>query len=252
MPVEPLHLVRMELSVPQLVEMGRRRRLPAQVPDEDYLVHCAIGEVFGEDAPQPFALTGRTREHRVIVHGYSECDQAALRDRAQRFADPTVYQIIDWTTLASKPMPEVWPTGTVLGFTVRACPVVRMKNAGEHHQAGAEVDAYHARCWAVADRTIPIDREEVYRQWLGQQVDRHGGARLLQVGLERFQVGQLLRRTHEEARKSRVCQRPDAALTGTLEVTEGESFSRLLRRGIGRHRSFGFGMLRLRPGERRC
>lgn len=252
MPAEPLHLVRMELSVPGLIDMGRRRRLPAQVPDEDYLVHCALGEVFGDEAPQPFAVTGRARGHRVVVHAYSAIERTALQERAQRYADPSVYQLIDWTALASKPMPAVWPTGTVLGFSVRACPVVRMKNAGEHHRVGAEVDAFYARCWAAADRKILVDREEVYRDWLGQQVERHGGARLLQVGLERFQVGRLVRRTHEEARKSHVCRRPDAALAGTLEVTEGETFSKLLRRGIGRHRSFGFGMLLLRPGERRC
>lgn len=252
MPAEPLHLVRLELSGPRLVEMGQRRRFPERTPDEDYLVHCALGEVFGDDAPQPFALTGRTREHRVIVHGYSVIEQAALRERAQRFADPSVYQIIDWATLASKPMPTMWPSGTVLGFTVRACPVVRMKNAGEHHRAGAEVDAFHARCWAVADRKIPVDREVVYREWLGQQLDRHGGARLLEVGLERFQVGRLLRRTHEESRRSHMCKRPDASLGGTLEVTDGEIFAKLLRRGIGRHRSFGFGMLLLKPSGRGC
>jgi CRISPR system Cascade subunit CasE len=48
-------------------------------------------------------------------------------------------------------------------------------------------------------------------------------------------------------------ERPDALLEGVLEVTDGAAFDRLLSDGIGRHRSFGFGMLRLAPiGEDRC
>lgn len=252
MPAEPLHLVRMELSIPRLVEMGQRRRLPDRPPDEDYLVHCALGEVFGEEAPQPFAVTGRNREHRVVVHGYAALEQAALRERAQRFADPSVFQIVEWSSLASKPMPATWPLGTVLGFSVRTCPIVRTKNAGEHHQAGAEVDAFLARCWAVGDRKIPVDRDAVYREWLEKQLERHGGARLLDLKLERFQIRRLLRRNHEQVRRSHVCERPDAVLGGSIEITDGEAFAKLLKRGIGRHRSFGFGMLLLKPGERRC
>jgi CRISPR system Cascade subunit CasE len=40
---------------------------------------------------------------------------------------------------------------------------------------------------------------------------------------------------------------PDAVLEGVLEVVDGEAFAALLRRGVGRHRAFGFGMLLLRP-----
>jgi CRISPR system Cascade subunit CasE len=36
-------------------------------------------------------------------------------------------------------------------------------------------------------------------------------------------------------------------MTGILEVTGGEAFARLLARGVGRHRAFGFGMLLLKP-----
>lgn len=250
MPAESLHLVRMELSLKLLVQLGQRRRFPDRAPDEDYLVHCALGEIFGDEAPQPFAVTDRTRDHRLIVHGYSARAQPELQERAQRFADPSVYGIIDWPTLVSKPMPTSWPTGTVVGFAVRTCPVVRMKEAGAHNRAGAEVDAFFARCWAVGDPKIPVDRAEVYRDWLGKQLERHGGARILHVDLEQFRVGWLLRRNHKQVRQSHICKRPDARLVGTLEVTEGDAFASLLQRGIGRHRSFGFGMLLLRPSNR--
>jgi len=35
-------------------------------------------------------------------------------------------------------------------------------------------------------------------------------------------------------------------LTGTLRVTDSDAFLALLRSGIGRHKSFGYGMLKVR------
>ena len=38
-------------------------------------------------------------------------------------------------------------------------------------------------------------------------------------------------------------------MTGELEVGDSERFLHLLARGVGRHRTFGFGMLLLRPAS---
>lgn len=38
---------------------------------------------------------------------------------------------------------------------------------------------------------------------------------------------------------------PDALLRGCLRVLEPDAFAHLVARGVGRHRSFGFGMLLL-------
>jgi CRISPR system Cascade subunit CasE len=40
---------------------------------------------------------------------------------------------------------------------------------------------------------------------------------------------------------------PDAVFKGEIQVTDGEAFARLVTRGVGRHRAFGFGMLLLKP-----
>ena len=40
---------------------------------------------------------------------------------------------------------------------------------------------------------------------------------------------------------------PDALMRGTLEITDGSAFTKLLAGGIGRHRAYGYGMLLLRP-----
>jgi CRISPR system Cascade subunit CasE len=54
------------------------------------------------------------------------------------------------------------------------------------------------------------------------------------------------RRGREDAGR---IERPNAVLEGTLTVGDPDAFARLLARGIGRHRAFGFGMLLLKPAR---
>jgi len=72
------------------------------------------------------------------------------------------------------------------------------------------------------------------------------GSKLVDVKIASFQRERLSRRTHETDRRAHSVERPDVAFEGTLEVTDANAFDALLRRGIGRHRAFGFGMLLLR------
>ena len=74
------------------------------------------------------------------------------------------------------------------------------------------------------------------------------GARLEEVRLVRFtQRERLFRQTQGAERKGARLERPDAVFRGTLVVEDAVGFRRLLERGVGRHRAFGFGMLLLRP-----
>lgn len=255
MSAEDLYMLRMELDIPRLMELGRRRRLSLQNTDTAYLVHCALGETFGDASPQPFVIEKPVQSvaaRHLSVLAYSSQSQTILCARAQALADPSIYQIINWTRLAAKPLPTQWPIACRLGFQVRVCPVVRMAKEGPTHRKGAEVDAFLAKCWSVGDPKIQVDRDAVYRDWFSQQIIRHGGARLTEVKVQGFQIERLLRRTHGDDRHSKRCKRPEVIVSGILEVTEGEAFARLLRRGIGRHRSFGFGMLLLKPDEHKC
>lgn len=242
---EPLHMIRLRLLADRLVDLGRRRHLPLGEVDSGYLVHCQLRELFGEAAPGPFAVTdGRGRF--VTVLGYAAADEAALRERAEAFADPAIYAAVDWSTFSGKAMPATWAAGRRLGFEVRACPVVRMASAGPRHRKGAEVDAFLARCFRV-DPTEKVDREAVYRDWLAAQLARQGGARVTSARVTAFKRERLSRPTHRSGERASVVERPDATLGGELEVADPALFAALLRRGIGRHRAFGFGMLLLRP-----
>ncbi|MFO8008762.1 MAG: type I-E CRISPR-associated protein Cas6/Cse3/CasE [Candidatus Brocadiia bacterium] len=244
-----LHMIQMWLDTRRLTELARALHLPLHSADDGYLAHCALGELFGEDAPAPFCVEGsRGRYLRLLAYGSQPDDR--LQQLAQSYASPMAYRICDWSRLASKPMPDAFPAGTRLGYSLRACPVVRKSSAGRYHSAGAEVDAFLSKVWEVDDPNVPISREEVYAKWLRTQFERRGGARTRSVRLERFSLERMLRRSGGNGRKTHVVKRPAATLTGQLEVTDEGQFLALLRRGIGRHRSFGFGMLKVRPPGR--
>lgn len=243
--VPALNMVRLRLSLPHMFELGRRRRLPPHETDEGYLVHCQLRELFGELAPQPFAVVGGAGR-ALDVLGYAAHDLPVLRRQAQDFADPATYSACDWSTMASKGMPARWDVGRRLGFSLRACPVVRMSSAGEHHRKGAEVDAFVAHCRRSPEGPS-ASRPEVYTSWLRQQLERRGGATLVRAEIGAFRRRGIVRRTQGVERRARVQERPDVLFQGELEVTTGDAFAELLRGGVGRHRAFGFGMLLLRP-----
>jgi CRISPR system Cascade subunit CasE len=88
-----------------------------------------------------------------------------------------------------------------------------------------------------------IKREEIYRRWLTQQLEK-GGAACVNARLTAFRQIWIVRRDNH--RRACALRRPDAMVEGVLHVLDSDRFQRLLRHGIGRHRAFGFGMLLLR------
>jgi len=244
-----LYMVQMWLDPRRLAELARALHLPLRQASSGYLVHCALRELFGPHAPAPFCLQDELGRH-IRVLGYARTPRDRLQAVARECASPMVYETLDWTRMCSKPMPEHFARGLVLSFELRACPVVRMSSAGKHHSARVEVDAFLARVWELDDPSVPIRREDVYRDWLAHQFRRRGGAILRAAGLRRFSLERMLRRTRSNGRKSTVIKRPAATLAGELEVADSARFGELLRRGIGRHKSFGFGMLKVRPCRR--
>ena len=241
----PLYMLQLELRLDDLVRLGARSRLPVRDLDLGYLTHCQLKALFGDQCPQPFAISAaRGRRRTVLAYGSSPPD--VLRQHADAFAKPEAHQVCDWDRFAGKPMPSAWPAGHRLGFMVRACPTVRMAREGEHHAKGAEVDAFLARCWAAGDPAVPVDREGVYREWLADAVERVGGARIVASRVDSFKLVPLLRRSQGKERRAARVERPDVTFGGELEVIDGSGFAGLLRRGLGRHRAFGFGMLLLR------
>jgi CRISPR system Cascade subunit CasE len=136
-----------------------------------------------------------------------------------------------------------------LAFEARICPVSRLsassvRSASYGRRAG-ETDCFLSACLA-AGTAVRVDREQVYVRWLARELARGGAAKMLSLRMLAFRRTRLLRRNHGTGRKTVFCERPDALIAGTLEVADPSAFAALLRRGIGRHRAFGFGMLLLK------
>ncbi|PSQ95989.1 MAG: type I-E CRISPR-associated protein Cas6/Cse3/CasE [Bacteroidetes bacterium SW_9_63_38] len=251
------HMVQLGLDAKGLTTLGKMLHLPLDRTDTGYLVHCALGELFGDDAPQPFAIeTDAQNGRRARVLGYTAADADTLQANAQLDASPTVYEICDWDGLAAKPMPDTFPDGITLQFELRACPVVRKASAGEGvnqngdtrtWDEGDELDVFLAEAWTRPEDDV--SREQVYRDWLRRQFDLRGGAEPHSIGMDRFSIERMTRRvpkTDNGERKADTIKRPDVTLTGTLTVTDSSAFVDLLRSGLGRHKSFGYGMLKVR------
>ncbi|WP_208426278.1 MULTISPECIES: type I-E CRISPR-associated protein Cas6/Cse3/CasE [Salinibacter] len=258
MPDSEFYMVQLGLDAKGLTTLGKMLHLPLDRTDTGYLVHCALGELFGDDAPQPFSIDHDAQNGRQVrVLGYTAADADTLQSHAQLDASPTVYEIGDWDGLAAKPMPQTFPDGMALQFELRACPVVRKASAGEgvNHNGdkrtwteGQELDAYLAEAW-TRPADDDVSREEVYREWLRRQFEIRGGAEPQSIGMDRFSIERMTRRVPKNGtgeRKADTLKRPDVTLTGTLRVTDGDAFVDLLRSGLGRHKSFGYGMLKVR------
>jgi CRISPR system Cascade subunit CasE len=249
MDAEALRLIRLKLDAEKLASFGREQGLALFEMDNGYLIHCATRALFGEHAPQPFALM-ETRGRHLIVLGYGTKDGTDLAAHASAFAEPLVASVLVGD-IEAKAMPTSWKPRLRVGFEVRVSPVVRLaKEVPGKGALGAEVDAFLPACWRAGDPSVPVDRQDVYRTWLAGQLERHGGARLVSMRMESFRRGRFTRRNHPGGpakRTAHLVERPDALVQGVLEVTDSNAFSALLLRGVGRHRSFGFGMLLLRP-----
>jgi len=247
MSTDTLTMLRLAFDGPRLMELARRRRLPTHNVDLGYVVHCALGELFGEAAPKPFAIT-REQGRVVEVLAYAGQARDTLHTTAQTFADPALYDgLCHWPSFSGKPMPEHFTAGQRLGFAVRVCPTVRPAKSGLHQETESpEVDAFPAACRKVTP-DVKVDREAVYREWLLAEITRRGGATVDHLTLDRFQLERLTRRHQGGDRKSESRDRPAASFSGTLTVTDPALFRAMLARGLGRHRAFGFGMILLRP-----
>ena len=238
-----LQMVRADVSVRDFQHwMGSRR-----LQDPDHAMHCLLTESFGkpeDGAPRPFRLMLSRGSAKGALYGYGPAAADTLRETSCLYACPLQARIIPAASIDSKPMPTEWQPGKRLGFEVRIRPTRRLKrpigNSGDYHRA--ERDAFLMQ--ALDERRETCSREDVYRKWLSEQLERIGGASLdlektRLVSFQRTRVFRKLRTRHMEG--------PDALMRGVLTVTDSDAFTNLLARGVGRHRAYGYGMLLLRP-----
>jgi CRISPR system Cascade subunit CasE len=271
-PGPPLLMVRLLPNLALLDQWTTATGQAALRDDLGYALHAAMRATLGDLAPKPFALL--RRPHSVQLIGYSEHQAQALEQALAQAAltDPMAARALGMglDEAVVKPMPQSWHSGQVLSFETRVAPVVRSRQAAGTDRPGAypEVDvAYHPDY--AGDH--PGNRSAAYQRWLQRELARAGAATLLEHRQVGFELTNIARRTQRRAgsaaslqdttaplnapqaphpNRQRSTQHrllPDWTARGQLRVDNSDAFTQLLARGLGRHRSFGYGCLLLAP-----
>ena len=230
-----LHLVSLRPDLARFSRWAVEQGLLHSGVDDGYAWHALLAAAFGDLAPKPFAV--RERTDGIELLGYVSSDPRQALGFGQ---DSAVLDAIAPDTLRVRAQTE-----TRLSFQVRVRPVVRSRG-GQGRGNGRELDAaVHAQ---RADAGIA--RMDAYAAWLAGELARDGASKLQAMRPERFRRSKVLRKGHGEgegARPQVTVEGPDLTAVGHLKVQDGAAFCRLLARGLGRHRAFGFGCLLIAP-----
>ena len=261
-----LYLTKFLIETRALMKLRRLLNIPPEMMDLGYLVHCGISQTFHGSSPRVFAvmdqdlrMNPKSNEHPryTQVLGYTTESASALVGHARTYAEPDVLDLFDLDQIKSKPLPQDWPVGHILEFRIKMCPVIRIWRETNGAKRQVERDAWLAKV-KVEEETTEIGnrvpcREIVYNEWFKALIERSRSVSLLQSHVVGFKLDSLVRKTRSDTdrNQSKRLDRPVVIIQGVLRVQDPESFNELLLRGIGRHKSFGFGMLLLKPAGAR-
>lgn len=247
---KPLLLLRTRPALDALAHWAAATGQRALREDPGYALHAALKATLGAAAPKPFALVQRTDGFQFL--GYLKADRATV-ERALQLATDTEPGAatalgLDREDVIVKTMPADWRAGERLDFEVRVAPIVRSRSAATGG-AWAEVDAAFHPSFADEDAA---GREAAHQRWLARELARGGAATLLHGQPTGFRLAPIARRGadasgQQTGRRTHNGLLPDLTVRGQLRVDNPEAFAALLERGLGRHRSFGFGCLLLAP-----
>ena len=230
--------------------------------DNGFALHVLLSGLFGRAAMQPFRLFASERRRAASLYAYTDVDGGSLQRTARDVGTPDCLSVLDPAKLRSKAVPEIFEPGRRLGFDVRVRPVWRLRcnlrdpQSGRVLSPGAELDAFRVAAirrfpdgWNVklgngspeGGGTMRGKRDEIYAEWLVERLDGAASVESGECRLAAFQRSRTVRGNGSGP------EGPDATLHGTLTVRDADAFARLLRKGVGRHKAYGYGMLLLRP-----
>jgi CRISPR system Cascade subunit CasE len=250
-----LHLMSLPVN---MREFRRCAALRGYSEDEGRALHHFLSETFGKGMTQPFRLMVSPGKREATLYAYTTLTGEILRQNAETAA-PEIWNTLGVSHLAVKEMPDQWTEGRRLAFDVRARPVRRLIKPLEGRSAGpdtplvtkfrkgAEVDAFlvtRLRQFpdgVTAAETGPT-RESIYLDWLAERLV--GAAQVDRERTRLFHFGR------SKIARNEMREGPDAIFHGEFIITNGKALHMLLSRGLGRHTSYGYGMLLLRPVRR--
>ena len=250
-PCGSTRLVRIPVGMRELARWaaGRNRLWSRNGLDAGRALHHLLGETFRPGSLQPFRLFVPDRQRRGNLYAYTAVSEAVLRSDFAACAAPETAHVLHLPDLAVRALPVAWHRGARYGFDVRLRPVVRLAKEIVTPEArwtrGAELDAWFAL--RLRARGTDIDalpsRDAVYLSWL---------AKLLAPAatLDRANTRIAQRHRRDIVRGRTTIRGCDIVVHGTFAVGDPGAFAGMLRRGIGRHRAYGYGMVLLRPAGR--
>jgi CRISPR system Cascade subunit CasE len=257
-----LCLVRAE---PDPAAFGRwaasHRFLPQRGDDLGYALHAAFKKTLGDIAPRPFYWRELNQGQKVELLGYSHVSAADTKEAiALANADANLRTALGLDSIDARDMPAEWRTGRRLSFECRVRPVVRhwqtrdgqIARGASEGARQVEVDAAVA-AWTAGERIGLAEaerptKEAAYTHWLSTRFER-GGARLEKCRILSACRSRVLRRPKDDSdlRRASTIEGPDVVFRGELAITDAASFAHMLGHGVGRHCSFGFGLLLVTP-----
>lgn len=235
-----LQLLRLQPHAQALALWATRNRVLSPDGDYGYALHALLTAAFGEHAPQPFRLL----DGKQGLLAYTSADIDTLRLNAS-LATPDVAGALGLDALDARIFPSVWKTGQTLGFEVRVRPVIRTNDGRER-----DVFLHAADDIPATENEGLAQRTTLYRAWLEKQFAVDDAAQLTQARMDSFCLTRVLRKSgagENGKRKISTTTGPDAVFKGQLQIGNPDAFARLIARGVGRHRAFGFGMVLLKP-----
>ena len=245
------NLVRVPIDLRRLDRWADSRVCSANLRmDRGRTLHHLLTEVFGRRVLSPFRLMAPKGYVTANLYAYSNEDRDELLEAAANFALPDHLEVLDSDRMLAKAMPTNWREGQRLGFEVQAWPVRRVSRpfrtskggwVGANRKNGStELDAFVLA--ALRNPETRLRRDEIYLGWLQEQLGAAADLDRIASRLVRFQRVRV-------ARGNAMVEGPQALFFGTLTVKAPGAFGKLVRRGIGRHRAYGYGMLLLRPAQ---
>ena len=228
---------------------GRNRLWSRNGLDAGRALHHLLGETFPPGALQPFRLFVPDRQVRGNLYAYTSVSEAVLRSHFAAGAAPETARVLHMPGLAVRALPAAWHRGGRYGFDVRLRPIVRLAKEivtpDARWKRGAELDAWFAL--RLRTRAADVDalpsRDEVYLRWLENLLAPA-------AALDRASTRIAQRHRRDIVRGQTTLRGSDIVVHGTFAVGDPGAFARMLKRGIGRHRAYGYGMVLLRPAGR--
>lgn len=250
--VKALALVKLRPDGAALARWAAASGVAAFKDDLGYAAHAASKAVFGDLAPKPFALRQKAGGLEMLGYCAATVDELSRVAFLQMHDDAAVHALrVDGMVV--KPMPLDWAAGERFSFECRVVPTRRTRQA----TSGRYIELDAALPESGPDPQGDFDRDAAYSAWLSKELSRFSAARLMGFSPFAFRLTPTVRRTQGTpstqrspgpgARRTARGLVPDLVARGELEVGDPSGFHEALRRGLGRHRAFGYGCLLLAP-----